>query len=78
MQPRNDHMEITVAETVGVEERGKFYEQTGALSDMMPNPVFMLLSMVAMGANVADMDGALDKTLTAQRKPLRGSSVRPH
>jgi glucose-6-phosphate 1-dehydrogenase len=29
-------VQITVAETVGVEERGKFYEQTGALRDMVP------------------------------------------
>jgi glucose-6-phosphate 1-dehydrogenase len=45
---RIDHMQITVSETVGVEERGKFYEQTGALRDMVPNHVFTLLSMVAM------------------------------
>jgi glucose-6-phosphate 1-dehydrogenase len=45
---RIDHVQITVAETVGVQERGKFYEQTGALRDMVPNHVFTLLSMVAM------------------------------
>jgi glucose-6-phosphate 1-dehydrogenase len=45
---RIDHVQITVAETVGVEERGKFYEGTGALRDMVPNHVFTLLSMVAM------------------------------
>ncbi|MEO9231152.1 MAG: glucose-6-phosphate dehydrogenase [Devosia sp.] len=45
---RIDHVQITVAETVGVEVRGKFYEQTGALRDMVPNHVFTLLSMVAM------------------------------
>ncbi|MEP9398961.1 glucose-6-phosphate dehydrogenase [Mesorhizobium sp. KR2-14] len=45
---RIDHVQITVAETVGVERRGKFYEQTGALRDMVPNHVFALLSMVAM------------------------------
>jgi glucose-6-phosphate 1-dehydrogenase len=43
-----DHVQITVAETVGVEQRGKFYEDTGALRDMVPNHVFTLLSMVAM------------------------------
>ena len=32
-----DHVQITVAETVGVEHRGKFYEKTGALRDMVPN-----------------------------------------
>jgi glucose-6-phosphate 1-dehydrogenase len=43
-----DHVQITVAETVGVERRGKFYERTGALRDMVPNHVFQLLSVVAM------------------------------
>jgi glucose-6-phosphate 1-dehydrogenase len=45
---RIDHIQITVSETVGVEKRGKFYEATGALRDMVPNHVFSLLSMVAM------------------------------
>ena len=45
---RIDHVQITVAETVGVETRGKFYEATGALRDMVPNHVLTLLSMVAM------------------------------
>ncbi|MGB8894896.1 MAG: glucose-6-phosphate dehydrogenase [Pseudolabrys sp.] len=45
---RIDHVQITVAETVGVERRGRFYEATGALRDMVPNHVFTLLSMVAM------------------------------
>lgn len=45
---RIDHVQITVAETVGVERRGRFYEQTGALRDMVPNHVFQLLAMVAM------------------------------
>jgi glucose-6-phosphate 1-dehydrogenase len=45
---RIDHVQITVSETVGVERRGKFYETTGALRDMVPNHVFQLLAMVAM------------------------------
>ena len=43
-----DHVQITVAETVGVERRGKFYERTGALRDMVPNHVLQLLAMTAM------------------------------
>ncbi len=43
-----DHVQITVAETVGVEGRGRFYEQTGALRDMVPNHLFQLLTMTAM------------------------------
>jgi glucose-6-phosphate 1-dehydrogenase len=45
---RIDHVQITAAETVGVELRGKFYEVTGALRDMVPNHIFTLLAMVAM------------------------------
>src|SRR3984885_4682386 len=43
-----DHVQITAAETVGVEHRGKFYEKTGALRDTVPNHVFQLLAMTAM------------------------------
>ncbi len=43
-----DHIQITAAETVGVERRGKFYETTGALRDMVPNHLFQLLAMTAM------------------------------
>jgi len=45
---RIDHVQITVAETVGVERRGNFYEETGALRDMVPNHVLSLISLVAM------------------------------
>src|SRR5215813_8566885 len=43
-----DHVQITAAETVGVEHRGRFYEKTGALRDMVPNHLFQLLAMIAM------------------------------
>jgi glucose-6-phosphate 1-dehydrogenase len=43
-----DHVQITAAETVGVEERARFYEPTGALRDMVPNHMFQLLAMTAM------------------------------
>ena len=43
-----DHVQITAAETVGVQTRGSFYEHTGALRDMVPNHLFQLLAMVAM------------------------------
>jgi glucose-6-phosphate 1-dehydrogenase len=43
-----DHVQITATETVGVEHRGRFYETTGALRDMVPNHVFQLLAMMAM------------------------------
>ena len=43
-----DHVQITAAETVGVETRGSFFENTGTLRDMVPNHLFQLLAMVAM------------------------------
>jgi glucose-6-phosphate 1-dehydrogenase len=43
-----DHVQITAAETVGVEGRARFYEQTGALRDMVPNHLFQLLAMIGM------------------------------
>jgi glucose-6-phosphate 1-dehydrogenase len=45
---RIDHVQITVAESLGVETRGKFYESTGALRDMVPNHLFQLVAMTAM------------------------------
>ncbi len=62
---RIDHVQITVAETVGVERRGKFYEVTGALRDMVPNHVFTLLSMVAMEPP-AGFDAASIRTKKAE------------
>lgn len=43
-----DHVQITVAETVGVEERAGYYEGAGALRDMVQNHLFQLLALVAM------------------------------
>jgi len=45
---RIDHVQITVAESFGIEGRGNFYEKTGALRDMLPNHLFQLVAMVAM------------------------------
>ncbi len=43
-----DSVQITAAETLGVEARAPFYERTGAFRDMVPNHLFQLLAMVAM------------------------------
>jgi glucose-6-phosphate 1-dehydrogenase len=43
-----DSVQITVAETVGVEGRGEFYDQTGALRDIVQNHALQLMSMFAM------------------------------
>jgi glucose-6-phosphate 1-dehydrogenase len=43
-----DHVQITAAETVGVEHRGAYYDTAGALRDMVPNHLFQLLTLTAM------------------------------
>lgn len=43
-----DHVQITVAEQLGVEHRGKYYEEAGALRDMVPNHMLQLLALLAM------------------------------
>ncbi|HUD46925.1 MAG TPA: glucose-6-phosphate dehydrogenase [Candidatus Baltobacteraceae bacterium] len=43
-----DHVQITAGETVGVEQRGGYYETAGALRDMVPNHLFQLVSLTAM------------------------------
>src|ERR1700733_2691639 len=43
-----DHVQITVAETVGVEMRGGYYNEAGALRDMVPNHLFQLVTLMAM------------------------------
>ncbi len=59
---RIDHVQISAAEVVGVEARGKFYEATGALRDMVPNHLFTLLAMVAMEPPVSfDAKGIRDR-----------------
>jgi glucose-6-phosphate 1-dehydrogenase len=63
-----DHVELTVAETLGVEGRGSYYERAGALRDMVPNHVFQLISLVAMEPPVSfDADAVRDE----QTKVLR-------
>jgi glucose-6-phosphate 1-dehydrogenase len=55
-------VQITAAETVGVERRGKFYEKTGALRDMVPNHLFQLLAMTAMEPPISfDPDAVRNK-----------------
>jgi glucose-6-phosphate 1-dehydrogenase len=43
-----DHIQISVAETVGVEKRGGYYDKAGALRDMVPNHIMQLISLTAM------------------------------
>ena len=57
-----DSVQITASEVIGVEGRGRFYEQTGAFRDMLPNHLFQLLCMVAMEPpNSFDAETVRDK-----------------
>ena len=48
-----DHIQITAAETVGVEGRGGYYETSGALRDMVQNHILQLLCMIGMEAPIS-------------------------
>jgi glucose-6-phosphate 1-dehydrogenase len=48
-----DHVQITVAETVGVEHRGGYYDHSGALRDMLQNHLLQILSLIAMEPPIA-------------------------
>ena len=73
-----DHVQITVAETLGVEGRGGYYEHAGALRDMIPNHILQLLSLIAMEMPISfgadDMRNEQVKVLRAIR-PLSGDNV---
>jgi len=71
-------VQITIAETVGVESRGEFYDGTGALRDMVQNHLLQLLCIVAMEppANV-EADTMRDEKLKVLRalRPIAGDDV---
>ncbi len=76
-----DHIQITVAETVGVEGRGGFYEGTGALRDMVQNHLFQLLAMTAMEPPLSfDADALRDEKskLLQAIVPLSEADVLSH
>ena len=57
-----DHVQVTVSETVGVEQRGAYYDQAGALRDMVQNHMMHLVSLVGMEApNTLDPDAVRDE-----------------
>ena len=67
-----DYVEITAAETVGVENRAAFYEETGALRDMVANHLLQLLALTAMEPPVAfDADSVREQKVQVFR------SIRP-
>src|SRR6202008_1231218 len=69
---RVQHVQITVAEDVGVERRAKFYDEVGALRDMVQNHLLQLLCIIAMEPPAT---GAPDSTREEKLKVLR--ALRP-
>jgi glucose-6-phosphate 1-dehydrogenase len=73
-----DHVQITVAETAGVEQRGRYYDEAGALRDMVQNHLFQLLALTAMEPPISFAADAVRnervKVLNAIR-PLSSSEI---
>ena len=73
-----DHVQITAAETLGVEERGSYYEESGVLSDMVQNHLLQILSLVAMEPPLSfNADAVRDKKVEVFRalRPLVGPDI---
>ncbi|MEE8160747.1 MAG: glucose-6-phosphate dehydrogenase [Acidobacteriota bacterium] len=67
-----DHVQITAAENLGIEGRGGYYDQAGALRDMIQNHLFQVFTMVAMEPPVS-----LDSNAVRDEKTKVMSAVRP-
>jgi len=75
-----DHVQVMVAETVGVEDRGNYYETAGVLRDMIQNHIFQLLALVAMEPPISfDADAVRDEKVKVLRaiRPMRFEEI-PH
>ena len=75
---RISHVQITVAEQVGVEGRGDFYDQTGALRDMVQNHLLQLLCIIAMEPPASSQaDAVRDEKLKVLRalRPIVDADV---
>lgn len=73
-----DHVQITVAETVGVENRGDYFDSTGALRDMVQNHLLQILCLVAMEPPISfDADEVRNKKVDVLRaiRPLRFEDI---
>ena len=76
-----DHVQITVAEKIGVEGRWNYYDESGALRDMVQNHLLQLLCLVAMEPPASlEPDAVRDEKLKVLRclVPLEGETARRH
>ena len=73
-----DHVQITNAETIGVEGRGGYYETAGALRDMIQNHVFQVTSLIAMEPPASlSANGVRDEKIKAMQsvRPLDAAGI---
>ncbi len=73
-----DHVQITVSESIGVEDRGGYYDQSGALRDMIQNHLMQLLALVAMEPPVSyDANAVRDEKVKVLRaiRPIAPEAV---
>jgi len=76
-----DHIQITAAETMGIENRADYYDKAGALRDMLQNHLMQLLTVVAMEPPpVLDADALRDEKVKVLRsiRPIGKRSVHAH
>jgi glucose-6-phosphate 1-dehydrogenase len=76
-----DHVQITVAECIGLEERGAYYDGTGALRDMVQNHMLQLLALVPMEPPVDfDATAVRDEKVKVLRslRPMKADDVADH
>lgn len=76
-----DHVQITVAESIGIEKRADYYDQAGALRDMLQNHLMQLLTVVAMEPPPAlEADALHDEKVKVMRsiRPIAKNSVHAH
>jgi len=74
-----NHVQITAGETVGVEQRGAYYEEAGVLRDMVQNHLLQLLALVAMEPPLSfQADDVRDHKVEVLRalRPLAGKEAR--
>lgn len=76
-----DHVQITVAETSGIENRADYYEQAGALRDMLQNHLMQLLTVIAMDPPAAlEADALRDEKVKVLRsiRPIPKRAIHAH
>ena len=76
-----DHVQITVAESIGIEKRADYYDRAGALRDMLQNHLMQLLTVVAMEPPPAlEADALRDEKVKVLRsiRPIAKRAVHAH